>query len=76
MRASWSDRAVYSECPNCRHLGPHEPDELGMLTCAVCGRRFPASTSASTAMMLSYADTTPDDVVTTSWIPHLPDDGD
>lgn len=75
MRAAWNDRAVFSECPNCRHLGPHQPDELGMLHCDVCGATFPASPSASaTAAELTYVDSAPDEAITSSWIPSLPDD--
>jgi len=76
MRAQWNENQVFSECPTCRHLGPHEPDELGILTCAVCGTRFAAGPSAAAATTLSYVDTTPDEALTTSWIPDLPDDGD
>lgn len=76
MRAQWNDGAVFSECPTCRHLGPHQPDALGIIECAVCGTRFPAGTSAAAAETRTYVDTNPDDALTTSWIPDLPDDGD
>jgi len=74
MRAQWNDKAVFSECPTCRHLGPHEPDELGMLHCDVCGTVFAAGPSAAAATSSSYVEASPDDAVTTSWIPQLPDD--
>lgn len=75
MRAQWDDKAVFSECPTCRHLGPHQPDALGMLRCDVCGTTFAAAASASTGVQgVTYVDTTPDEAITSSWIPQLPDD--
>lgn len=73
MRAQWNDRAVFSECPTCQHMGPHLPDALGMLRCDVCGSMFAAGPAATGVTTTTYADSAPDDVVTTSWIPDLPD---
>lgn len=47
-----------------------------MLSCEVCGTRFAAGPTAAAATTQSYVDAAPDEAVTTSWIPDLPDDGD
>ena len=76
IRSDWNDKAVFSECPTCQHLGPHQPDELGMLHCDVCATTFaagPGDTPAGEAG--TYVDVTPDEAITASWIPRLPDQG-
>lgn len=75
IRSDWNDKAVFSECPTCQHLGPHVPDELGMLRCDVCGTTFAAGPAAEASGEAgSYVDTRPDDTITSSWIPDIPDD--
>ena len=72
IRSDWNDKAVFSECPTCLHLGPHVPDELGMLRCDVCGTTFAAASDGPSGEG-GYVDATPDDAITASWIPKLPD---
>jgi len=75
IRSDWNDRAVFSECPTCKHLGPHLPDELGMLRCDVCGTTFAAGPGATTTGAgLTYSDAAADQPIDVSWIPSLPDD--
>lgn len=77
IRSDWNDKAVFSECPTCQHLGPHQPDALGMLTCDVCGSTFAASEADVPAGEGgTYADVGPRDAITTSWIPPLAADDD
>ena len=74
VRAQWNDKAVFSDCPTCQHLGPHLPDDLGMLTCDVCGTTFAAGASADgSGEGASYVDVRPDEAITASWVPQLPD---
>lgn len=77
VRAQWNDKAVFSECPTCQHLGPHQPDELGMLHCDVCATTFAAAdtSGASSGDAGTYVDVTPDEAITASWVPKLPDQG-
>lgn len=76
IRSDWNDKAVFSECPTCQHLGPHQPDALGMLTCDVCGSTFAASEAdTSSGGAGTYVDARPDEAITSSWIPRLPDEG-
>ena len=76
IRSDWNDSAVFAECPTCWHLGPHQPDELGMLHCDVCATTFAAGPGDTTAGEAgTYVDTRPDEAITASWIPRLPDQG-
>jgi hypothetical protein len=76
IRSDWNDKAVFSECPTCRHLGPHVPDELGMLHCDVCATTFAAGPGdVPSGEAGTYVDTRPDEAITASWIPKLPDVG-
>lgn len=75
IRSDWNDKAVFSECPTCQHLGPHQPDALGMLTCDVCGSTFAASEGDATVGDAgTYVDVRPSETITVSWIPRVPDD--
>jgi hypothetical protein len=73
VRAQWNDKAVFSDCPTCQHLGPHVPDELGMLTCDVCGTVFAAADAQTAGEGATYVDVRPDESITASWVPQLPD---
>ncbi|WP_395639874.1 hypothetical protein [Pseudolysinimonas sp.] len=73
IRSDWNDKAVFSECPTCQHLGPHQPDELGMLRCDVCGSTFAAASDGPSGETGTYVDMRPDEAITASWIPRLPE---
>ena len=76
FRSGWENNAVFTECPACRHLGPHLPDELGMLRCDVCATTFaPAPADAPPGETGSYVDTPPRDAIDVSWIPRPPEAG-
>jgi Rieske Fe-S protein len=73
IRSDWNDKAVFSECPTCQHLGPHVPDDLKMLRCDVCGSVFAAAETTGSGEAGTYVDVRPDEAITSSWVPQLPD---
>lgn len=73
IRSDWNDKAVFSECPTCQHLGPHVPDDLGMLRCDVCATTFAAADTGASGEAGTYVDVKPDEAITSSWVPQLPD---